>query len=163
MNLAALTALRFVEYNFDESPFYLGGKYNNLLVYGVGVVILTVLFGVGEQKITEAVQKLLFTKRVKKVAYAANDGLTDSVDAPLDYRAVRKAEAAEKAAEASETGSGKKDVKSAEADKTEMADPEKKPEAKEEPQKESSSAQRKPSSGSGPNNNGSKKKKNNKK
>ena len=164
MNLAALTALRFLEYNFDESPFYLGGKYNNLLVYGVGVVILTVLFGVGEQKITEAVQKLLFTKRVKKVAYVANDGLIDSADAPLDYRAVRKAEAAEaKAAEASETGSGKKDVKSAEADKTEMADPEKKPEAKEEPQKESSSAQKKPSSGSGPNNNGSKKKKNNKK
>ena len=153
MNLAALTALRFLEYNFDESPFYLGGKYNNLLVYGVAVIILTVLLGVGEQKITEAVQKLLFTKRVKKVAYVANDGLTDGADAPLDYRAIKKAEAAEKAGAKAEDG-----VKKEAKDEVKAA-PE--GESKAEPNKDASSGAKKPSSGSKPNNNGSKK--NNKK
>ena len=60
MNLAALTLLRFLEYNFEGSPFYMGGRYNNLFVYAIGVIIFTVAFGVMEFKITTRVQDLLF-------------------------------------------------------------------------------------------------------
>lgn len=144
MNLAALTAMRFLEYNVKESPFYLGGKYNNLLVYAIAVIIVTVLLGVGEQRITEAVQKLLFTKRVKKVAYAPNDGLADDADAPLDYRAVKKVESAEKAAAKAESkGESTGEPKSV---------------SKSEPKKDASGNAQKTSSGSKPNNIGSKKK-----
>jgi peptidoglycan/LPS O-acetylase OafA/YrhL len=62
MNLAALTALRFLQ-NAD-SPIK-AGKYN-LLVYALGVILLSVLLGVGEQKLTELLQKLLFKKKDKK-------------------------------------------------------------------------------------------------
>ncbi len=71
MNLCALTTLRFLSYNFEDSPFYLGGIYNNLLAYAIGVIILTVLLGVAEQKITDKVQALLFTGRQRqKVVYS---------------------------------------------------------------------------------------------
>jgi len=79
MNLAALTALRFLEYNFPESPFYLGGQYNNLLAYALGVILLTVIFGVSEQKLTEAVQKLLFEKKQKPV-YSTEPRFMDNRD-----------------------------------------------------------------------------------
>ena len=98
MNLAALTAFRFVEYNFKDSPFYLGGKYNNLLVYALLVIIVSSLAGVGEQKLTEWIQKLLFTKRQKYVA--PTDGLAGAADGPADIRSVMAEKAAEAKAEA---------------------------------------------------------------
>ena len=60
MNLAALTVLRFLEID-GASPINLGK--NNLLVYFIGVMALTVILGVGEQKLTELIQKLLFKKK----------------------------------------------------------------------------------------------------
>ena len=59
MNLAAITAFRFLQ--TDSSPIK-AGKYN-LLVYALAVIIATVLAGVGEQKLTELIQKLLFRKK----------------------------------------------------------------------------------------------------
>ena len=67
MNLAAITLLRFLSYNVEESPFYLGGEYNNLLAYAIGVIILSVIFGIGEQKITDAVQNLIYVRKEKPV------------------------------------------------------------------------------------------------
>ena len=64
MNLAALTALRFLQK--ADSPIK-AGKYN-LLVYAVAVIILSVILGVIEQKITELLQKLLFRKKKEKAA-----------------------------------------------------------------------------------------------
>ena len=67
MDLAAITILRFLSYNTEESPFYLGGEYNNLLAYAVGVIILSVLLGIGEQKITDAVQNLIYVRKERPV------------------------------------------------------------------------------------------------
>ena len=64
MNLAALTAFRFLE--ASSSPIK-AGKYN-LLVYGIAVIAGSVLAGVGEQKLTELLQKLLFRKKKEKAA-----------------------------------------------------------------------------------------------
>ena len=64
MNLAALTALRFLQP--ATSPVK-AGKYN-LLVYALGVIILSALLGVAEQKLTELLQKLLFRKKKEKAA-----------------------------------------------------------------------------------------------
>ena len=60
MNLAAITLLRFLQYNDEFSPFYMGGKYNNLFVFAIGVIILTVALGVMEYKITTWVQEKIF-------------------------------------------------------------------------------------------------------
>ena len=62
MNLAALTAVRFLQ--TSDSPIK-AGKYN-LLVYALAVFALTILAGVGEQKLTELIQKLLFRKKKEK-------------------------------------------------------------------------------------------------
>jgi len=59
MNLIAITALRFLE--TSSSPVK-AGKYN-VLVYALAVIIVTVLLGVAEQKLTGLVQKLLFRKK----------------------------------------------------------------------------------------------------
>ena len=64
MNLAALTALRFLQP--ATSPVK-AGKYN-LLVYALGVIILSALLGVAEQKLIELLQKLLFRKKKEKAA-----------------------------------------------------------------------------------------------
>ena len=65
MNLAALTALRFLQ--TSSSPIK-AGKYN-LLVYAIAVIAVTILLGIGEQKLTELVQKLLFReKKTKKLS-----------------------------------------------------------------------------------------------
>lgn len=87
MNLMALTLLRFLSYNFEESPFYMGGVYPNLLAYAIGVIILSVLLGVGEQKLTERVQALLFTKRQKVVYSTAPRFMDDD-----DLKKIRKEE-----------------------------------------------------------------------
>ena len=87
MNLAALTALRFLSYNFDESPFYLGGTYSNLLAYAIGVIILSVLLGVAEQRITESVQRFLFQKKQKVVYSTAPRFMDDD-----DLKKIRKEE-----------------------------------------------------------------------
>ena len=59
MNLAAITAFRFLQ--TSDSPVK-AGKYN-LLVYALAVIISTVIAGIGEQKLTELIQKLLFRKK----------------------------------------------------------------------------------------------------
>lgn len=87
MNLMALTLLRFLSYNFEESPFYMGGVYPNLLAYAIGVIILSVLLGVGEQKLTDRVQALLFTKRQKVVYSTAPRFMDDD-----DLKKIRKEE-----------------------------------------------------------------------
>ena len=48
----------------SDSPIK-AGKYN-LLVYALAVFALTILAGVGEQKLTELIQKLLFRKKKEK-------------------------------------------------------------------------------------------------
>ena len=122
MNLAALTAFRFVEYNFNESPFYLGGKYNNLFVYALLVIIVSALAGVGEQKLTDWVQKLLFTKKQKYVAPV--DALAGAADGPADLRSVM----AEKAAEAKAETASEKSEEAPKAEKAEKTEaPAKKP------------------------------------
>ena len=61
MNLAALTALRFLQ----TSNFLKAGKYN-LLIYALAVFAASILLGMGEQKLTSLLQKLLFrTKKAK--------------------------------------------------------------------------------------------------
>ncbi len=65
MNLAALTVLRFIE--VPDVLVKVGDVKNNLLIYGVSVMILSVFFGVIEQKITESVQNKLFSPPRPKV------------------------------------------------------------------------------------------------
>ena len=60
MNLAALTALRMLQ----TDKTLKAGKIN-LLVYALGVIILSVLLGVAEQKLTELLQRLLFKGKKK--------------------------------------------------------------------------------------------------
>ncbi|MBO7390867.1 MAG: hypothetical protein J6U77_00015, partial [Verrucomicrobia bacterium] len=43
----------------------------NFLIFGLSVLILSTLFGVGEQKITEKVQNFLFKDRKKQLAFTA--------------------------------------------------------------------------------------------
>ena len=59
MNLAAITAFRFL---IPVSSPIKAGKYN-LLVYALAVIFATAIAGVGEQKLTELIQKLLFRKK----------------------------------------------------------------------------------------------------
>ncbi len=87
MNLMALTLLRFLSYNVEESPFYMGGVYPNLLAFAIGVIILSVLLGVGEQKLTDRVQALLFSKRQKVVYSTAPRFMDDD-----DLKKIRKEE-----------------------------------------------------------------------
>ena len=63
MNLLALTVLRFLQKDMT-SPIK-AGKYN-LLVYALGVIILSVLLGVIEYYITLGVKKVLFPKKKDK-------------------------------------------------------------------------------------------------
>lgn len=62
MNLAALTVLRFLQ--TDATSPIKAGKYD-LLVYGLAVIILSVILGVAEQELTGLLQKLLFKKKAK--------------------------------------------------------------------------------------------------
>lgn len=87
MNLAAIMLFRFLEYNFEDSPFYVGGEYNNLYLFAVAVIIFSTLFGVWEQKITEKVQKFLFEKREKVVYSTAPRFMDDD-----EIRKIRKEE-----------------------------------------------------------------------
>lgn len=61
MNLAAITLLRFVE--VPDVLVCVGDVKNNLLIYALSVIILSVLLGVAEQKITDRVQNLLFVRK----------------------------------------------------------------------------------------------------
>ena len=65
----------------------MGGVYPNLLAYAIGVIILSVLLGVGEQKLTDRVQALLFTKRQKVVYSTAPRFMDDD-----DLKKIRKEE-----------------------------------------------------------------------
>ena len=65
MNLAAITFCRFIE--VPDMVVCVGDVKNNLLIYAVSVVLLSVLLGVAEQKITDNVQYLLSGNKVKKV------------------------------------------------------------------------------------------------
>ena len=65
MNLAALTVLRFLQ--TDATSPIKAGKYD-LLIYGLGVIILSVILGVAEQELTGLLQKLLFKKKAKAAA-----------------------------------------------------------------------------------------------
>ena len=65
MNLAALTVLRFLQ--TDATSPIKAGKYD-LLVYGLAVIILSVILGVAEQELTGLLQKLLFKKKAKVAA-----------------------------------------------------------------------------------------------
>ena len=59
----------------------MGGVYPNLLAFAIGVIILSVLLGVGEQKLTERVQNLLFVRRQKqKVVYSTAPRFMDDED-----------------------------------------------------------------------------------
>ena len=64
MNLAAITGFRFL---LDSRSPVKAGKYN-LLVYALAVIIVTVIFGVLEQKLTELLQKILFRNKKEKTA-----------------------------------------------------------------------------------------------
>lgn len=77
MNLAAITLLRFIE--VPDVVVCVGDVKNNLLIYAVSVIILTVLFGVGEQNLTERIQKLLFVKK-QPVVFDTSWSLIDDSD-----------------------------------------------------------------------------------
>ena len=68
MNLAAITCLNFLQYNQEWSPFYMGGRYNNLFVNAIAVILLTVAGGVLEQKLTDKIRGLLFREKVAVAA-----------------------------------------------------------------------------------------------
>lgn len=68
MNLAALTALRFLQ--SDKTSPIKAGKYD-LLVYAVAVIVASALLGVAEQKLTSLIQKLLFRTKKEKVKAAS--------------------------------------------------------------------------------------------
>lgn len=80
MNLAAITLLRFLQYNDEFSPFYMGGKYNNLFVFAIGVIILTVALGVMEYKITTWVQEKIFGSPKPATEPVARVSLLDDAD-----------------------------------------------------------------------------------
>ena len=63
MNLMALTALRFLQK--DKTSPIKAGRYN-LLIYALGVILLSVLLGVIEYYITLGVKKVLFPKKKDK-------------------------------------------------------------------------------------------------
>ena len=65
----------------------MGGVYPNLLAYAIGVIILSVLLGVGEQKLTDRVQELLFSRRQKVVYSTAPRFMDDD-----DLKKIRKEE-----------------------------------------------------------------------
>ena len=67
MNLAALTALRFLQ--TDKTSPIKAGKYD-LLVYALAVIVASALLGVAEQKLTALVQKLLFRQKKEKAQAA---------------------------------------------------------------------------------------------
>ena len=77
MNLAAITFLRFIE--VPDVLVCVGDVKNNLLIYAVAVIILSVLLGVMEQKITDRVQFALFTKK-QPVVYDRTWSLLDNSD-----------------------------------------------------------------------------------
>lgn len=77
MNLAAITFLRFI-----EVPAFFDFGIGNLYIYAISVLLLSTLLGVGEQKITERVQKLLFEPGRQKPVYRdplADDGIPADV------------------------------------------------------------------------------------
>ena len=61
MNLAAITLLRFIE--VPDVLVCVGDVKNNLFIYALAVIILTVLLGVAEQSITDRVLNLLFVRK----------------------------------------------------------------------------------------------------
>ena len=63
MNLMALTTLRFLQK--DKTSPIKAGRYN-LLIYALGVILLSVLLGVIEYYITLGVKKVLFPKKKDK-------------------------------------------------------------------------------------------------
>lgn len=73
VNLAVITSLRFIE--LPEVLVNVGDVKNNLLLYAVGVILLSAYFGMKEQKLTEWVQGKLF--REKKVYEAPRWSLSD--------------------------------------------------------------------------------------
>jgi len=80
MNLAALTLFRFLEFNFEGSPFYMGDRYNNLFAYAICVIIFTVAFGVMEYKITTKVQEWMFGGKKVVEEPVTRVSLLDSAD-----------------------------------------------------------------------------------
>ena len=80
MNLMAITLFRFLEYNNEGSPFYMGDRYNNLFVFAVCVILFTVAFGVCEYKITTWVQEKLFGGAKVVVEPSARVSLLDDGD-----------------------------------------------------------------------------------
>ena len=80
MNLMAITLFRFLEFNTEGSPFYMGGKYNNLFVYAIFVILFTVAFGVGEYKLTTWVQEKLFGGAKVVVEPSSRVSLLDDED-----------------------------------------------------------------------------------
>ena len=80
VNLMAITLFRFLEFNSEGSPFYMGGKYNNLFVYAIFVILFTVAFGVGEYKLTTWVQEKLFGGAKVVVEPSSRVSLLDDED-----------------------------------------------------------------------------------
>jgi len=76
MNLAAITVLRFIE--VPDVVVSVGDVKNNLLIYAVSVVILSVLLGVGEQRITDNVLYLLSGNRIKEKADHSRPSLLEA-------------------------------------------------------------------------------------
>lgn len=92
MNLAAICLFRFVE--VPDVVVCVGDVKNNLFIYALAVIFVSVLFGVGEQRLTERVQNLLFVRK-KPVVYNSNWTLLDDSDSK--HMACVKEETAPKA------------------------------------------------------------------
>ena len=80
MNLAAIMLLRFLQYNDEGSPFYMGDRYNNLFAFAIGVILLTVALGVCEYKITSWVQEKIFGSPKPAAEPATRVSLLDNED-----------------------------------------------------------------------------------
>ena len=80
MNLAAIMLLRFLQYNDEGSPFYMGDRYNNLFAFAIGVILLTVALGVCEYKITSWVQEKIFGSPKPAAEPASRVSLLDNED-----------------------------------------------------------------------------------
>ena len=68
MNLAAITFCRFIE--VPDVLVAVGDVKNNLFIFAIAVIVLSVLGGVFEQKITTKVQDLIYRKPAPAVAPA---------------------------------------------------------------------------------------------
>jgi len=140
MNLAAITLMNFMQYNDEWSPFYMGGRYNNLFVNAIAVILLTVGGGVLEQKLTDKIRSWIFREKVAvaPASFTRASLLADEDDVYSRKKAMFRHDG---------EGSGEKEEAEVKVEAKVEAEAEKKTEGKVEAKKEAAPVKDKPKSG----------------